>query len=304
MGLFEGEEEEEAPKEPEPEPLAPAPTGGLTLESADTKRTVTAGTVETYHLVLRNDSPSDQIVAIRLDLIYPHAGEGAADWTVLVDGVTDGTWDVTQTGKTEAETEVAAGESREFDIEVTAPRGASYGDQLNVLTTAVSTRDQAMTDSVTLSTITRQAVLAVKTTIGHERSVADSLSSRATQKKDSGVYSILSPYALRGYVLVESMSPDRLEEIVRGIRRARGIVRGETSMDEIIAYLTPKPLVHGIVEGDIVELVAGPFKGEKARVMSIDEAKEEITVELFEAMVPIPVTIKGDSVRVIEKEAA
>ena len=32
------------------------------------------------------------------------------------------------------------------------------------------------------------------------------------------------------------------------------------------------------------------------------EVKEEITVELIEAMVPIPVTVKGDSVRLIEKE--
>ena len=51
-----------------------------------------------------------------------------------------------------------------------------------------------------------------------------------------------------------------------------------------------------------MELVNGPFKGEKARVQNIDEGKEEITVELIEAMVPIPVTVKGDSVRVIDKE--
>jgi transcriptional antiterminator NusG len=60
--------------------------------------------------------------------------------------------------------------------------------------------------------------------------------------------------------------------------------------------------VVGIREGDLVELVAGPFKGEKARVQQIDQGKEEITVELVEAMVPIPVTIRGDHVRVIEKE--
>ena len=35
----------------------------------------------------------------------------------------------------------------------------------------------------------------------------------------------------------------------------------------------------------------------------IDQAKEEVTVELFEAMVPIPITVRGDHVRVLEKEA-
>ncbi len=55
-------------------------------------------------------------------------------------------------------------------------------------------------------------------------------------------------------------------------------------------------------EGNIVEVIAGPFKGEKARVQRIDEGKEEVTVELFEAMVPIPITVRGDHVRVLEKE--
>src|SRR5436189_304640 len=134
----------------------------------------------------------------------------------------------------------------------------------------------------------------------------DAIYARA-RAKDVGVFSILVPANFRGYVYVESMNPDRLEEIVRGLRRARGVVKGEgestgISFSEIEAYLTPKPIVSGIMEGDIVELVAGPFKGEKARVMKIDETKEEITVELFEAMVRIPVTVRGDSVRVLQKE--
>jgi transcriptional antiterminator NusG len=93
--------------------------------------------------------------------------------------------------------------------------------------------------------------------------------------------------------------------LLKGVKKVRGIVRGEAgniSMEEIEHFLAPKPLVSGIVEGNIVELFAGPFKGEKARVQNIDEAREEITVELFEAMISIPITVRGDHVRVIEKE--
>jgi transcriptional antiterminator NusG len=57
-----------------------------------------------------------------------------------------------------------------------------------------------------------------------------------------------------------------------------------------------------ISEWSIIATSPPPFKGEKARVQQIDEAKEEITVELFEALISIPVTVKGDCVRVIEKE--
>ncbi|HEX2065409.1 MAG TPA: transcription elongation factor Spt5, partial [Candidatus Thermoplasmatota archaeon] len=59
-----------------------------------------------------------------------------------------------------------------------------------------------------------------------------------------------------------------------------------------------------IAEGDIVELVSGPFRGEKAKVTRVDDTKEEITVELIESMVPIPITVKGEHVRVLEKSSA
>jgi len=54
--------------------------------------------------------------------------------------------------------------------------------------------------------------------------------------------------------------------------------------------------------GDIVELIAGPFKGEKAQVNRIDEGKDQVTVELYEATVPIPVTVRGDQIRVLDSE--
>ena len=77
---------------------------------------------------------------------------------------------------------------------------------------------------------------------------------------------------------------------------------GTSTLEELKPHLTPPPAITGIAEGNIVEVIAGPFKGEKARVQRIDEGKEEVTVELFEAMVPIPITVRGDHVRVIEKE--
>jgi transcriptional antiterminator NusG len=188
-----------------------------------------------------------------------------------------------------------------FNIDVTAPHSLNYGETLRIILTVTSDGDPAVSDTLTLVLGTRQSILAVKTSIGHERAVADSILLRK-HLVEAGIYAILAPATLRGYVLVEAMNPDGLREIVKGIRRARGTVEGETSFEEISHFLTPKPLVAGIVVGDIVELVAGPFKGEKARVQHIDVAKEEITVELFEAVVPIPVTVRGDHVRVLESK--
>jgi len=147
-------------------------------------------------------------------------------------------------------------------------------------------------------------IFAVKTSIGHERIVADAIENKA-MRKSSEIFSILCPQPMRGYIFIEARNPDALQELLKGVKKVRGIVRGEGGiipMDQIEHFLAPKPLVSGIVEGNIVELIAGPFKGEKARVQQIDEGKEEITVELFEAMISIPITVRGDHVRVIEKE--
>ncbi len=145
-------------------------------------------------------------------------------------------------------------------------------------------------------------IFAIKTSIGHEKMVANWLAIRARKRKLE-VYAILSPPKLRGYLLLEGVkNKEALQDLIKGVQHARSVVDGTSSLDEIEHFLTPKPLVSGIEEGDVVEIIAGPFKGEKAKVTQIDESKEEITVELFEAMVSIPVTIRGDHVRILEKE--
>lgn len=147
----------------------------------------------------------------------------------------------------------------------------------------------------------KSAIFAVKTTANQERSVANMISMVA-RKEQLDIRSVLVPEELKGYVLVESPMLEIVEQAITNIPHAKAVVRGASSIAEVQHFLAPKPTVTGISEGDIVELTAGPFKGEKARVKRIDEAKEEITVELSEAMVPIPVTVRGDIVRVLSKE--
>jgi transcriptional antiterminator NusG len=145
-------------------------------------------------------------------------------------------------------------------------------------------------------------IYAIKTTAKQERAVADSIVKAIQEHGEIHVMAIMVPDELRGYVLVES--PDsiaRIEQLVEMVPHARSVVRGESTLDEVAHFLVPKPVVSGIEEGTIVELIAGPFKGEKAVVKRVDTGKEEITVELYESMVPIPITVRGDYVRVIDR---
>lgn len=243
----------------------------------------------------------------------------APDWDVtLCDASKEEIWG-SYRSSSEIEVDVGGKAAKELHLCVECPRGARYGDAVEVTVTA----DDGMTSSISFRAVATQSIMILKTQIDQEKAVAQALYEKANAKAKSGsserdVYAILSPAGLRGYVFVEGMNTNRLNDEVRDIKKARNFVKdektssnsddrnsqtnGEIPIEEISPYLVPVSAVVGIVEGDIVELVNGPFKGEKARVQQIDQAKEEITVELIEAMVPIPVTVKGDSVRIIEKE--
>jgi transcriptional antiterminator NusG len=144
-------------------------------------------------------------------------------------------------------------------------------------------------------------IFVIKTTANQERTVAN-LIEKVTKKEHLGIHAVLAPDELKGYVLVEAATPEDVDQVIQNVPHARTMIKGQSSFDEISHFLTPKLTVTGITEGCIVELISGPFKGEKARVKRIDATHEEITVELFEAMVPIPVTVRGDNVRILRRE--
>jgi len=149
--------------------------------------------------------------------------------------------------------------------------------------------------------IQKPAIFAIRTTIGQEKNAADMIVARANNFQ-LPIKTVLAPPGIKGYVFVEAVGKSSVERARVGIKHAKGMVTGEVPIDQISQFLVPKSAVTGIEVGDIVELVSGPFRGERARITRLDEGKEELTVELFEATVPIPVTVRGDSVKVIQKK--
>ena len=141
-------------------------------------------------------------------------------------------------------------------------------------------------------------IFAVKTTASQERTVADMIINR----EEPEIHAALAPDSLTSYVMVEAEGDAVLNRVLEDIPHARSIVPGKSDISEVEHFLSPKPDVEGIAEGDIVELIAGPFKGEKAQVQRIDEGKDQVTVELYEATGPIPVTVRGDQIRVLDSD--
>lgn len=144
-------------------------------------------------------------------------------------------------------------------------------------------------------------IFPVRTTVGQESLVVDIINNRI-KNEDLAIYSISVIPGLKGYVLIEAQ--DELT-VRRGITntphvKGQGIVKGAVNINELGSLLESKPLMQSITEGAKVELIAGPFKGEKAKVLRVNPTKEEVTVELQEAAVKIPVTIKAEHIRIIK----
>lgn len=146
-------------------------------------------------------------------------------------------------------------------------------------------------------------IFIIKVTTNKEEKAVDMIADRI-KKKDLSVFSVLRPHGLRGYILVEAENRDSAEEAVFNLPYVKGIIGKTIGYEEIKNMVEPTATTISIREGDIVEMIAEPFKKEKAKVLRIDKQKEEVVVSLLGAVVPLPVTVKLDNVKVIRREEA
>jgi len=138
----------------------------------------------------------------------------------------------------------------------------------------------------------------IRTTVGRENAVIESLTNKI---KNSGlaIKSIFHPGELKGYIFLEG-DIEAINEVIKGVPHVKGIIKKEVSMNDIKSFLEIKKVEIKINRGDVIEVIGGPFKNEKGKVTRVDEAKEELTIELLDAAIPIPITIPMESARLIE----
>ncbi|MFB0543262.1 MAG: transcription elongation factor Spt5 [Candidatus Bathyarchaeia archaeon] len=145
----------------------------------------------------------------------------------------------------------------------------------------------------------RTSLYAVKVTMGQEKSVSRMLAERA-MVEEIPITAILAPDELRGYIIIESPTPHHVEDLIRGMRHVRSRVQGLVEYSEADRYLQAKPAMEGLAVGTLVEIIAGPFKGMQAKVMNVDEVKQEVIIEILEATFTLPITVHADYVRPIK----
>jgi len=144
-------------------------------------------------------------------------------------------------------------------------------------------------------------IFIIKVTTNKEERAVDMIADRV-EKKGLNVFSVSRPHGLRGYILLEAEDRDSAEEAVYNLQYVKGIMGRNITYEEIKNMVEPSASTVSIKEDDIVEIIGATLKGEKAKVLRIDKQKEEIVVSLLGAVIPLPVTLKIDNVRVIRRE--
>ncbi len=140
---------------------------------------------------------------------------------------------------------------------------------------------------------------AIRTTAGREIDVAVIMENRA-KLLNLEARSLIVPPGIKGYVIVEAPGVDTVYPLIKDLKYVKGRAFGKIRSDEIEKLVKPKPIIEMIKEGDIVEIIAGPFRGMKARVVTIDRGKNEVVLNILEAEFPLPITVPGDYVKPVK----
>jgi len=142
-------------------------------------------------------------------------------------------------------------------------------------------------------------IYAVKTVVGRENIVLDSIAAKA-KSENLNIQALVHPEEIKGYIFVEGDLKD-IQQAISMMPHIHGLIKKPIELKEIQRFLQPKKVEIELNVGDVVEVIGGPFKGEKGKVTRYDKTKREVTIELLEITVPIPVTVSAEFVKVLKK---
>ncbi|MFH8132497.1 MAG: transcription elongation factor Spt5, partial [Candidatus Aenigmatarchaeota archaeon] len=104
-------------------------------------------------------------------------------------------------------------------------------------------------------------IFTVKTVVGREEVVLNAIAAKA-KSENLDIRALVHPEEIKGYIFVEGEIRD-IESVVKAIPHVRGIIKRPIEIREIQRFLEPKKAEIELNKGDIVEIIGGPFKGER-----------------------------------------
>lgn len=132
---------------------------------------------------------------------------------------------------------------------------------------------------------------------GYEEKVALMLGERARSLR-LDVRSIVYSKDLKGAVFVEVGDPKDLYYLIRGVKSIRGRAL-QVSVDEVIKLVRPAVVTAEVTRGQVIQVIGGPFKGMKGKVVEV--RKSEVDITLLEGDSKIVVTVPIDQVKPVSE---
>lgn len=142
----------------------------------------------------------------------------------------------------------------------------------------------------------------IRTVPGKEEKYLDTISTYLKKVENHGIYSIFKPELIKGYLFAECEGLHKLKDSLRGLPNNRGIIATPIEEEEIEKYFLKNEALFEVNEKDLVEVIAGPFKGYKARVIRIINGKDEIVIEPIDMQPSIPISLNLEDIRVLKEE--
>ncbi|MEM1777537.1 MAG: transcription elongation factor Spt5 [Acidilobaceae archaeon] len=138
----------------------------------------------------------------------------------------------------------------------------------------------------------------VHVTGGMEVRVALILGERA-RSMGLDVRSIVVPPETKGYIIVEVGDPGAIYYLMRGIRHVKRKRPVQVKEEDVLKLAKPVVEIPKISKGQVIEVIGGPFKGMKGRVLEVYEARKEVDITLLESDYRMVVTIPIELVKPI-----
>ncbi|MBN1792782.1 transcription elongation factor Spt5 [Candidatus Woesearchaeota archaeon] len=194
-------------------------------------------------------------------------------------------------------------QKREEEVKKEEPQAEDDDEKISIMSVDEHKKKKKKEEPEVIQTeeSTEPKIYALRTTANREDQVMSFVGSNAARKKLK-VYSVVRPHGMRGYIFIEAATRAEAEASAFGVPYARGLLPNIIQYKEIEHMLEQVKKDVNIQKNDIAEIISGPFKREKCKITRIDKTKEEVVVELLEAAVPIPLTLKMDAVKVIRRD--
>lgn len=142
---------------------------------------------------------------------------------------------------------------------------------------------------------------AVKVTSGQEKIAANMLQNKIARMNDLGIYSILVVAGMKGYIIVEAGDDVAIRTFITKEHNIKGVLSKPLSEGDLDKLLAAKKAEQPIMKDDVIEFLSGPLKGYKAKVLKVDGTKSEMTVLLMDVVVPMPITTKLSTAKIVQK---